>query len=96
MSTTAPATDYDQPLYPDHPRWREFFERLAGPEGCDFKPSGSWNCHGGTDTRFSRRVLVAMGLSEVAIKQTLRYFRLDGGYCDCEIVLNLGTAEGPG
>ena len=80
------------PILPRHPRWEEFIERLCGPEGCNFTDT-SWTCHGGTDKRFCRRILAAMGLSERAILVSLAYFEDHGGFCDCEVAFNLGSRE---
>jgi len=77
----------DEPVLPRHPRWGEFLERLCGPDGCHFRGQ-RWTCHG--DLRFTRAILVAMGLSEPAVRVSLAYLRDHGGYCDCEVVFNVG------
>jgi hypothetical protein len=73
-----------------HPRWEEFCNRLAGPEGCNFrkKPDGNttWTCFGGTDKTFATRILEAMGMDVTA---SLAYFSEHGGHCDCEILFNV-------
>ena len=83
-------------IRPGDPRWSEFIERLAGPEGCDFRedPAWSWVCHGGRDKRFSAAILAAMGFSPAAIRASLSYFERQGGYCDCEVVFNVGSRQG--
>jgi len=77
-------------MTPGHPRWEEFCDRLAGPEGCDFqkKPDGNttWTCAGGTDKTFAARILKAMGMDAAA---SLTYFDEHGGHCDCEILFNV-------
>ena len=86
-----------EPILPRHPRWEEFLDRLCGPEGCDFQEATmTWTCFGGTDKRFSRRVLAGMGLSERAIEVSLAYFEDHGGHCDCEVVFNVGEARSTG
>ncbi|HEY7199626.1 MAG TPA: DUF2695 domain-containing protein [Candidatus Dormibacteraeota bacterium] len=77
------------PILPRHPRWNEFIERLSGPEGCNFRDT-RWTCHG-TEKRFCREILTRMGLSDRAIAISLAYFEDHGGYCDCEVVLNVGS-----
>ena len=77
------------PISPRHPRWEEFLDRLRGPEGCNFQTT--WTCCGGTDKRYSRKILADMGLSPRAIEASLAAFEDHGGYCDCEVVLNLGS-----
>lgn len=72
-------------LTPDRPRWAEFCERLAGPEGCDFTPEHTWKCAGGTDQSFARAILTDMGVDVVG---TLKWCSEHGGHCDCEILFN--------
>ena len=79
------------PVSPRHPRWEEFLDRLRGPEGCNFQTT--WTCYGGTDKRYSRRILAGMGLTQREIEASLAYFEDHGGYCDCEVVMNLGSDE---
>jgi hypothetical protein len=75
------------PITPRHPRWEEFLDRLEGPDGCAVTQLG-WICF--NDHRFSRRILAGMGLHEPAILASLAYFRDHGGYCDCEVLMNVG------
>ena len=75
-------------MTPADPRWREFANRLAGPEGCDFKEPGTWQCQPGF--AFARAILTDMGYEVAA---SLEYFAARGGGCDCEILFNL-DAEG--
>ena len=77
------------PILPRHPRWEEFIERLSGPEGCNFTDT-SGACSGDMERPMCRRILTRMGLSERAIAVSLAYYRDHGGYCDCEVVLNVG------
>jgi hypothetical protein len=74
-------------MTPDHPRWREFCDRLAGPDGCDFSEDRTWKCAGGTNKDFAAAILEDMG--EVNVPLTLSYFESHGGYCDCEILFNV-------
>ena len=78
-----------QPITPSHPKWEEFFDRLSGPEGCDFTETSA-RCTGGIDRPFSRRILASLGFSEREIAASLGYFKRHGGYCDCEVVMNVG------
>jgi hypothetical protein len=77
-------------MTPEHPRWEEFCERLAGPEGCHFrrKPDGraTWKCAGGTDKTLATKILKTMGMDVAA---SLACFEAHGGYCDCEILFNV-------
>jgi hypothetical protein len=40
-----------------------------------------------------RRILVLMGLEDEAIQACLSYFTLQGGGCDCEVLLNVDMTE---
>jgi hypothetical protein len=75
-----------------HPRWREFVARLYGPEGCDFResPAGSlvWNCSAHTRDG-AAAILRDMGATDQDLLATLDHFDTNGGYCDCEILLNV-------
>jgi hypothetical protein len=89
MTTTTTLTPTSEAMRPGHPRWGEFLERLCGAEGCNFTTT-TWTCFGGNDKRFSRRILTRMGFSERAIAASFAYFERHGGYCDCEVVMNVG------
>lgn len=71
---------------PDHARWQEFCDRLAGPEGCDATETQLW-CAG--DHRGCIRILHDMGAPQAIVDDALRYFRKRGGHCDCEVLLNV-------
>ena len=81
------------PIIPGHPRWEEFLDRLCGSAACDFRAE-RWTCFG--DTRFSRAILLSMGLSEAAVERTLAIYRRRGGHCDCEVVFNVSRSPVPG
>ena len=74
------------PLTPKHPRWREFTDRLGGPEACDFTDDATgWNCD--TTLAGAERILEDMGIDD--IHATLDYFHEHGGHCDCEVLFNV-------
>ena len=87
-------------LTPDNNHWDWFISRLFGPEGCHFRgtnesPIGAFECD--NSFRFSREILTRMTrLAEqnpsfnIDVEGTLQWFCDNGGYCDCEVVLNLG------
>jgi len=69
---------------------------MEGPEGCNFRlrdPNDElsvyWHCGGGNDQSKARAILARMGLRPAEIMANLQYFRNHGGYCDCEIVMNV-------
>ena len=88
-------------MTPSHSRWQEFIDRLAGPEGCDFRQtdaadprSVTWRCDSEDDTcPLSRAILADLGFMPVAIDESIQYFHDHGGFCDCEILVNLGWDE---
>jgi hypothetical protein len=68
----------NQVMNRQHPRWNEFAEKLCGTtplEGCNHT------------TQDAEAVLVAMGGLDV--DASLAYMRSKGGYCDCEIIMNV-------
>jgi len=84
-------------MTPDHPRWVEFCDRLAGPEGCDFRAerpgdptSIAWECNG--DRARSARILHAMGLTVDEVEASQLYFAAHDGGCDCEVVFHVEDA----
>jgi Protein of unknown function (DUF2695) len=85
LATPVPLTDE---------RWDEYFDRLQGPEGCDFELPQSdreditWTCRGGNDKSKSQAILATMGLSEQEIEAVHRIVNAFGGHCDCEIIFN--------
>ena len=81
-----------------HPRWREFVERLDGPEGCNFRErlddNGDpipgdivWRCGGGRDKSYATKILSTM--EGIDVDGTMACFETLGGYCDCEILFNV-------
>jgi hypothetical protein len=82
-------------IAPGHERWEEFVGRLEGPEGCFIRTKDDgglvWDCF--NDHTGAKRVLRAMGCSDGQIDVTLEYCRRHGGYCDCEILMNVGTEK---
>lgn len=68
---------------PDSPRWATFIEEL---ESC----LSECGCDGDSPEhvhRYSKAVMREMGGVDVAV--SLAYFQENGGYCDCEILLNV-------
>ena len=77
----------------EDPQWEEFVERLIGSEGCDVRLSESgrniWRCGGDEDKKFAIGILQKMGLTAEAVRESCLYFESRGGYCDCEILMNV-------
>jgi hypothetical protein len=78
-----------EPILPRHPLWEEFTTRLTSKEGCDVHDD-HWTCYG--DLRAARAILGRMGLAESAIEVSLAYFKNHGGYCDCEVLMNVARS----
>jgi hypothetical protein len=77
-------------MSPAHPDWVAFWGVLSSrltvrDEGG--KPS--WSCQ--HDYRHARAVL-ADEWPKLDVEATLEFFREEGGYCDCEILLNVSDA----
>jgi len=84
-------------MTPKHPRWNEFFDRLEGPEGCNFREEDGqlrFNCGGGADQSKAVTILHRMGFDGISIAQSQDYFNAHGGFCDCEILFNVDKGGG--
>jgi len=78
-------------MTPSHPRWEEFCEYLAGPRACnmDGGVGESEGCDASTRKPYAREILKEMGGFD--IPTTIEFFESHGGYCDCEILLNVAA-----
>jgi Protein of unknown function (DUF2695) len=80
-----------------HPRWRDFADRLGGPEGCDFQeapdsPDGfTWDCDHSRDKTVA--ILRDMGADDEDVATRSPTSTRTAGFCDCEILLNVDAAE---
>jgi hypothetical protein len=71
----------------ESPRWDAFIEQLnavLAEDGCAGDASDDTDCH-------AKAVMRDMG--GVDIESSLDYFENHGGYCDCEIILNVATGD---
>jgi hypothetical protein len=83
-------------MHPGHPRWLEFYERLAGPGYVNFhsvNDETAWDCKSGRDKSHAIRLLTEMGFTVQQIVETCVYFEDHGGMCDCEILWNVNPRE---
>lgn len=85
-------------MTPENSRWKEFVILLEGPEGCNFiqtdpndPKSITWTCDNSTNKPLARAILQKMG--NIDIEKTMKYFEEHGGYCDCEILLNVNPDD---
>jgi len=80
-------------MKPGHALWDVFCDRLAGPDGCNWRTGedghDTWDCGGGHDKSKAFTILRGMGFSLRDICESLSFFDANGGHCDCEILLNV-------
>ncbi len=70
-------------MSPTHPRWSEFAARLR-----ELQPA---RC----DHTFQRTRRVLEEIEGADVEKSLEYFESEGGFCDCEVILNVVVpAEG--
>jgi len=84
------------PMTVDHAQWDEFFDRLFGAGGCNGHHGRPYDSNSTTSTSdstdafvSSRRILTEMGLTLNEVEESIEYFQHNGGFCDCEVVLNV-------
>ena len=53
----------------------------------------TWKCLHNYEFVHARRALDQLGLSTETTEQLLRFFQKNGGYCDCEIMLNVVVGD---
>ena len=75
-------------MTPKHEKWDEFCEELAGSNYCDFTEDDHWKCNGTLNK--SKEILSRY---DVDIEASLDYFMENGGYCDCEVLFNVGRCD---
>ena len=61
-------------------KWNEFVERL-----------GLTDCKGGNDKSSTIKIMKEMG--DINIEDSIEYFDRNGGFCDCEILLNVNGVD---
>jgi Protein of unknown function (DUF2695) len=66
-------------MTPENPRWSEFTAQLGDA-------INRHRCNS-VDTRLAQRLLTSMKC--VDVEASIEYFRDHGGYCDCEILMNV-------
>ncbi|MBI2670316.1 MAG: DUF2695 domain-containing protein [Candidatus Yanofskybacteria bacterium] len=71
-------------MTPENPRWNEFADILAEAINAQDEPGVSDCKH---DFSSTRKILTEMG--NIDIEASINVFMENGGYCDCEIILNV-------
>ena len=75
-------------LKKSHPKFQYFCWKLCDPDACDFKQvDGEWIWSCDNQLTHTRRILEEMG--DIDVEATMKYFKENGGYCDCEIIWNV-------
>lgn len=69
-----------QVMTTEYPQWTEFRDHLA--EMCHLKPCD--HTHNATE-----RALESFGFTPEEVAASLEYFKRKGGFCDCEILMNV-------
>ena len=73
-------------MTPTHSQWEKFMERLQEAcKGRDAEGNIAYYCDG--TLKNARRVLE--GMDRIDVEKSLEYFQDFGGFCDCEIGLNV-------
>jgi hypothetical protein len=75
-ATRKPPLGSDLMTY-DHPRWPEFADRILSATRCN------------GDLRRTRRILRDMGMERDWLDATTEWLHQHGGFCDCEVGLNV-------
>jgi hypothetical protein len=90
----------------DHPSFEEFIKRLKSPEGCNIKEVNykfvetthesreiayryTWECNATADRPKATAILKT--IPDIDVEGTLAYFDEHGGFCDCEVLFNIGN-----
>ena len=66
----------------DNPSWNDFDGQLGAAVD-------RLGCKGGNNKTIAKRIMRKLSLDKAAIEASCRWFEGMGGYCDCEIVLNV-------
>jgi hypothetical protein len=81
-------------MTPVHPRWEKFVELLEGPEGINVHEDdvgrSHWSCTAnGPHVHDRTRAILTKHFPDISVEDTLGFFVSNGGYCDCEILMNV-------
>ena len=75
---------------PTHPDWTAFCGALSARLTVrDVEGKPSWNCQ---HDHWHARALLVREWPQIDVEATLELFREHGGFCDCEILLNVSDA----
>lgn len=78
-------------MHPEHPRWEEFAVRLWVELDFEWDEEGiRGKCNNLTSRPCASKILKEMGADVAA---SLALFEMRGGFCDCEIIINIDMAK---
>jgi hypothetical protein len=72
------------PEHPDFPRFRQLLREQIWP------PGQAKRCPGGRDKPLTQKIL-KKHFPDIHVAATMRFFEDHGGYCDCEVLLNVNV-----
>jgi hypothetical protein len=73
-------------MTPINPRWHEFCDKLAGD---NYRCNGCLRFENGTLNPDSFAVQILSEMGNLDIESSIAFFERHGGFCDCEILLNV-------
>jgi hypothetical protein len=79
-------------MTPINPRWHEFCDKLAGEK---YRCNGPLRMEDGTLRLESFAVQILSEMGNMDIESSVAFFERHGGYCDCEILLNVEDSLTP-
>lgn len=85
-------------MTPEHPEWDDFMdmlvEQLVEDSGLELTDELTIaHITGGCDHTFDKSRAAMMLIEDANIRESLENFKDKGGYCDCEVVLNIQPRE---
>jgi hypothetical protein len=85
-------THNNGPMTLDHGGWTEFRDRLENACAFQLAVPGetTWACDCSEVMPLTRHILDEMGLTGDEVEESIEYLRANGGFCDCEVLLNVG------
>ena len=78
----SPTVNPNVPMTNEHPLWGKFIDELDAA-------LDTTACKGGESKVLARKILREMGLDKDAVRESCRWFETWGGYCDCEVAMNV-------
>lgn len=85
-------------MTPEHPEWDDFMDmlvdQLVEDSGMALEDRITLeHVTKGCDHTFEKSRAAMMLIEDANIRESIEYFKDQGGYCDCEVVLNVHPRE---